>query len=44
VASLPGHGASFVVWLPDRRADAAPVAEADLGAMADPLWTVDAAS
>jgi signal transduction histidine kinase len=44
VASLPGHGASFVVWLPDRRADAAPVAEADLRAMADPLWTVDAAS
>ena len=22
VASVPGHGASFVVWLPDRRADA----------------------
>ncbi len=44
VASLPGHGASFVVWLPDRTADANAVSVAELRAMADPLWTVDAAS
>jgi signal transduction histidine kinase len=44
VASVPGHGASFVVWLPDRTADANVVPVADLRAMADPLWTVDAAS
>ena len=44
VASLPGHGASFVVWLPDRAADAKAVPVAELRAMADPLWTVDAAS
>ena len=44
VASLPGHGASFVVWLPDRSADAAAVPVAELRAMADPLWAVDGAS
>ncbi len=44
VASVPRHGASFVVWLPDRRTDAEPVPVADLRAMADPLWTVDAVS
>ncbi len=44
VASVPGHGASFVVWLPDRRAGAEAVAMTELRAMADPLWTVDAAS
>jgi signal transduction histidine kinase len=44
VASVPGHGASFVVWLPDRTADAKAVPAADLRAMADPLWAVDAAS
>ena len=44
VASVPGHGSSFVVWLPDRAADATAVPVADLRAMADPLWTVDAAS
>ena len=44
VASVPGHGASFVVWLPDRSADPKAVPAADLRAMADPLWTVDAAS
>jgi len=44
VASVPGHGASFVVWLPDRSADTKAVPVAELRAMADPLWTVDAAS
>jgi signal transduction histidine kinase len=44
VASVPGHGASFVIWLPDRNAHAEAVPVADLRAMADPLWTVDAAS
>ena len=44
VASVPGHGASFVVWMPDRSADAKAVPIAELLAMADPLWTVDAAS
>jgi signal transduction histidine kinase len=44
VASVPGHGASFVVWLPDRTAQAKAVPVAELRAMADPLWTVDAAS
>jgi signal transduction histidine kinase len=44
VASLPGHGASFVVWLPDRSTDAKPVPLAELRAMADPLWSVGAAS
>ena len=44
VASVPGHGASFVVWLPDRRAGAEAVPVTELRAMADPLWTVDAAS
>jgi signal transduction histidine kinase len=44
VASVPGHGASFVVWLPDRRAGAEAVPMTELRAMADPLWTVDAAS
>jgi signal transduction histidine kinase len=44
VASVPGHGASFVVWLPDRTADARAVPVTELRAMADPLWTVDAAS
>ncbi len=43
VASVPGQGASFVVWLPDRSAaTAVPVGE--LRAMADPLWLVGAAS
>jgi signal transduction histidine kinase len=44
VASIPGHGASFVVWLPDRRMAGEPVPIADLRSMPDPLWTVDAAS
>jgi signal transduction histidine kinase len=44
VASVPGHGASFVVWLPDRMADPKAVPIAELRAMADPLWTVDTAS
>ena len=44
VASVPGHGASFVVWLPDRAADPKAVPIAELRAMADPLWTVDTAS
>jgi signal transduction histidine kinase len=44
VASVPGHGASFVVWLPDRTADARAVPVTELRAMGDPLWTVDAAS
>ncbi len=44
VASVPGQGASFVVWLPDRAADATAVPVAELRAMADPLWTVGAAS
>ena len=44
VASVPRHGASFVVWLPDRRTSAEQVPLADLRAIADPLWTVDAAS
>ena len=44
VASVPGQGASFVVWLPDRRAAADAVPMTELGALADPLWTVDAAS
>ena len=44
VASVPGHGASFVVWLPDRAADAKSVPVDELRAMPDPLWTVDAAS
>jgi signal transduction histidine kinase len=44
VASVPGHGASFVVWLPDRSADARAVPVAELRLMADPLWTVDAAT
>ena len=44
VASVPGHGASFVVWLPDRSADSKAVPLAELRAMADPLWMVDAAS
>jgi signal transduction histidine kinase len=44
VASVPGHGASFVVWLPDRTADPKAVPIAELRAMADPLWMVDPAS
>jgi signal transduction histidine kinase len=44
VASIPGHGASFVVWLPDRTADAKAVPVAELRAMADPLWAADAVS
>ena len=44
VASVPGQGASFVVWLPDRALDADSVPVADLTAMTDPLWAVDAAS
>jgi signal transduction histidine kinase len=44
VASVPKHGASFVVWLPDRRTNAEQVPLADLRRIADPLWTVDAAS
>jgi signal transduction histidine kinase len=44
VASVPGHGASFVVWLPDRRTGTQPVPVDELRTMADPLWTVDAAS
>jgi signal transduction histidine kinase len=44
VASAPGHGASFIVWLPDRRAATGSVDPADLRTLADPLWTIDAAS
>ena len=44
VASVPGHGASFVVWLPDRAAGAAAVPVSDLRAVADPLWSLGAAS
>jgi signal transduction histidine kinase len=44
VASVPAHGASFIVWLPDRSADAKARPAAELRAMADPLWTVDAVS
>ena len=44
VASIPGHGASFIVWLPDRSVDAKASPVAELRAMADPLWTTDAAS
>jgi len=44
VASAPGHGASFIVWLPDRRASGNAAAMADLRTMADPLWSVDEAS
>jgi signal transduction histidine kinase len=44
VASVPGHGASFVVWLPDRAAAAKSVPLDELREMPDPLWTVDAAS
>ena len=44
VASVPGQGASFVVWLPDRTADATAVPVGELRAMADPLWMVGAAS
>jgi len=44
VASVPGHGASFVVWLPDRATDAKAVPVTELRAMADPLWTVEPAS
>jgi hypothetical protein len=44
VASVPGHGASFVVWLPDRAAAAKSVPLDELRAMPDPLWTVDVAS
>lgn len=44
VASVPGHGASFVVWLPDRTADSDAVPVAELRTMADPMWTVEAAS
>jgi signal transduction histidine kinase len=44
VASVPGHGASFIVWLPDRRATAAADRVTDLRTMPDPLWMVDAVS
>ena len=43
VASVPGQGASFVVWLPDRSADATAIPVGELKAMADPLWMVGAA-
>jgi len=43
VASVPGQGASFVVWLPDRTAVATAVPVGELRAMADPLWMVGAA-
>lgn len=44
VASMPGQGASFIVWLPDRRAGTGPVSADDLRTVADPLWSIDAAS
>jgi signal transduction histidine kinase len=44
VASVPGHGASFVVWLPDRRSTTAAIPLDELRSMADPLWSLDAAS
>ncbi len=44
VSSVPGHGASFVVWLPDRSAAGTALPVADLQHMADPLWAIDAAS
>jgi signal transduction histidine kinase len=37
VASAPGHGASFVVWLPARE-DGPPRSVAELRDRADPLW------
>jgi signal transduction histidine kinase len=42
VASVPGQGASFIVWLPDRTAESNGVQVAQLRELADPLWTVDA--
>ena len=44
VASAPGHGASFIVWLPDRRAIGGVAAAAGIQTMADPLWSVNAVS
>jgi signal transduction histidine kinase len=44
VASVPGQGASFVVWLPDRATNARAVPAGDLRSMADPLWALGAAS
>jgi signal transduction histidine kinase len=44
VASVPGQGASFVVWLPDRRVPRETLQVGELRTMTDPLWTVDAAS
>ena len=44
VASAPGHGASFIVWLPDRRAIGGVAAAAGIRTMADPLWSVNAVS
>jgi signal transduction histidine kinase len=44
VASVPGQGASFVVWLPDRAAEAGAGHVGDLRTMADPLWPLGATS
>jgi signal transduction histidine kinase len=44
VASVPGHGASFIVWLPDRRAPGDALSVAEIRAMVDPLWMVDEVS
>jgi signal transduction histidine kinase len=44
VASVPGQGASFVVWLPDRTADAGAVSLAELRSLTDPLWAAEAAT
>jgi signal transduction histidine kinase len=44
VASVQGHGASFVVWLPDRTAGVEAVSVADLRAISDPLWAAEAAT
>jgi signal transduction histidine kinase len=44
VASVPGQGASFVVWLPDRTADAGAVSVAEIRSLTDPLWAAGAAT
>jgi signal transduction histidine kinase len=44
VASRPGEGASFVVWLPDRERPDMAVAVAELRRQPDPLWALGAAA
>jgi signal transduction histidine kinase len=43
VASRPGEGASFVVWLPDREGPDPTLAVAELRRQPDPLWAVGTA-